>query len=317
MHVSADAFRNRKVLVTGGAGFVGRHLVKRLRESGASVVVVDDLSSSTERGIGPLTHLFIGDFGDLDRDVVMRDFVKSTEVCFHLACRNIIQSVKLPEQDLMVNGLSALRLMRMLPVDASVVYTSSASVYGDGALPFRESDLPRCKTPYSVSKLAGEGYVHLYHPTAVILRLSNVYGPGQHVDVGVANRFMAAAMARKPLTIIGNGHQTRDYTYVDDVVDALLLAGEKQTGKIYNVGTGIATSSLRLARLVLECVQGTIWDLEKCIETIPDRPMLESIQNRSVDATMAATELGWSAATSLEQGLSQWRATGIAPDRIA
>lgn len=285
-------FRGRIVLVTGGAGFIGSALVKRLVAEGARVTVVDDLSSGRRSAVPSGAKLLVKDF--------VIDLESGADTCFHLACRNIIASVGDPETDLRVNAFGALRLMRRLPSSTAVVYTSSASVYGAAKPPFDEGQAPQPSTPYAVSKLAAEGYTRLYQPNAVVLRLSNVYGPGQAAGVGVANVFFDAARTGQPMCVHGDGAQTRDFTYVDDVVDALLLAASQQTGGTYNIGTGVETSVSELAHAIATEVG------HAAIERVDDRPMLDTIRARSVMTERAERELGWHASTSLRAGIVRW-----------
>lgn len=309
---SASFLKGMRVLVTGGAGYVGGALVRRLVHDGVAPVIVDDLSTGTCPPPGLRVHVV-----DLSRNR-LEQICEYTGVCFHLACRNIIASVNDPELDLAGNALGTMRLMQTLrdvAPQASVVYTSSASVYGDATPPFREDQAPRCRTPYSVSKLAAEGYTHLYRPSATILRLSNVFGPGQRADnpcAAVATRFMAAAERGEQVEIHGDGSQTRDFTYIDDVVDALLLAARHQHGGLYNIGTGVETTVLALAHAVLRAVHGAGRDPRSFVRVVAPRAMLDSITVRCVDVARAAKDLGWRSQTTVEEGLRLWREAACA-----
>lgn len=293
-------FRGRKAVVTGGAGFIGQAICRRLISEGANIVVIDDLSSGDPSDLPEGVALLSMDVSGISADLA--EALATSEVVFHLACRNIIDSVGDPESDLRVNALGTMRVAELAPRSAAFVYTSSSSVYGDSKPPFTETLVPHCVTPYSISKLAGEGYVHLYRPNAVVLRLSNVYGPGQRFGVGVANVFFDAARQGMPIPLHGDGSQTRDFTWIEDVVDAILLSAQRQIGGIYNIGTGIETSVADLAGVITRVVGGS--DAGRIIKQ--KRPMLDSIRRRSVDSSLAERELGWRATTPLSVGLSMW-----------
>ena len=181
---------------------------------------------------------------------LVRDLVADASVVFHMAARNIIASTKNPRDDFETNiggTLNVLLAARDSRPDR-VVYTSSASVYGNPrSIPINEDDPLVLLSPYAVSKLGGENYCNAFHesyglPVAVV-RYSNVFGEGQRPDnpyCGVVSKFFAAAMAGEPLSIHGDGEQTRDYTYVDDAVAATLMAAihPRAEGEVFNIGTG-------------------------------------------------------------------------------
>jgi UDP-glucose 4-epimerase len=237
------------VLVTGGSGFIGSHLVKKLVASGARVTVVDNLST------GRLDHLeevaddidlVVGDVADVLRwnRVGIADF----EYAFHLAANPYVPpSVENPELDFELNlhnSLILLEALRAAPNGTRLVNVSSAAVYGNPVhLPIRETDLAIPISPYGVSKLAAERYVdvycRLYDVRATSLRFFSVYGPLQRKQV-VYDLLRKLREQPDRLTVLGNGMQSRDFTYVEDIVQAMLLAANAAPGKgeVYNVASG-------------------------------------------------------------------------------
>ena len=300
------AFVGRRVLVTGGAGFVGGAVVRRLVRAGAKVTVLDDLFTGRAETVPASAQLVEGSVED---ESLVRELVKQASVVFHLAARNIIASTKDPRTDFSTNiggTLNVLLAARESGVER-IVYTGSTSIYGNPrSIPINEDDPVVLLSPYAVSKLGGENYCHAFYenysvPVAIV-RYSNVYGDGQRVDnpyCGVIAKFFDAAYAGRPLQIHGDGQQTRDYTYIDDAVDATLLAGvqPRAEGEVFNVGTGIETSVNELARLVGEACQRPI-----TIQHI-DRRDIDNIRRRVVNIEKARRMLRWSPQIPLSDGL--------------
>lgn len=305
-----DELSGRRVVVTGGAGFIGSNLVARLLAHGASVLVVDDLFTG-ERGNLPDSAQLEFVEGTVTDEALVRSAVQSADAVVHAAARNIIVSTRNPREDFEVNiggTLNVLLAARDAGV-ARVVYTSSCSIYGNPHyLPIGEDEQVSLLSPYAVSKFGGEAYCQAFYesydvPTAVV-RYSNVYGPGQRPDnpyCGVVGKFLAAVLAGEPLRIHGDGEQTRDYTYVDDAVEATLLAvvSPKAPGQVYNVGTGRETSVNDLARLIAG-VGGVDFDPERI-----DRRDIDNIRRRVVSIEKIRRELRWIPSTTLERGLER------------
>jgi UDP-glucose 4-epimerase len=302
------AFGGRRVLVTGGAGFVGSALVRRLMESGARVTVLDDLFTGRRDAI-PAGADFIE--GSVVDEPLIRDLVRRHTVVFHLAARNIIASTANPRDDFATNiggTLNVLMAARESNTER-VVYTSSASVYGNpNTIPINETDRLVPLTPYAVSKLAGEHYCVAFYesyglPVSVV-RYSNVYGPYQRPEnpyCGVVSKFLISAYAGQPLSIHGDGGQTRDYTFVDDAVDATLLAAThpRAEGEVFNVGTGVETSVHDLA-LAIGRVSGRTVTVEHI-----DRRDIDNIRRRVVNIEKIRRMLRWSPQVTLERGLER------------
>jgi UDP-glucose 4-epimerase len=304
----ARAFEDRPILVTGGAGFVGGRLAHRLVEHGARVTVLDDLFTGQADTV-PAAARFVQ--GSVTDSALVSELVAEASIVFHLAARNIIASTKNPRDDFETNiggTLNILMTARETRPDR-VVYASSASVYGNPrSIPINEDDGLVLLSPYAVSKLGGENYCSAFYesygvPIAVV-RYSNVYGPGQRPDnpyCGVVSKFFAAAAAGEPLSIHGDGMQTRDFTYIDDAVDATLLAAvhPRADGEVFNIGTGIETSVIELARMVGAAVGRSAEVLSI------DRRDVDNIRRRVVNIEKIRRMLRWSPQVTLEAGLAR------------
>ena len=302
----AASFAGRRVLVTGGAGFVGSMLVRRLVEAEAKVTVLDDLFTGSPEVLPTAAQLVVGTVEDAK---LVRDLVGQASVVFHLAARNIIASTKDPQSDFSTNiggTLNVLMAARECSLDR-VVYTGSASIYGNPrSIPINEEDGIQPLSPYAVSKLCGENYAMAFYesygtPVAVV-RYSNVYGVGQRPDnpyCGVISKFFSAAYDGKPLMIHGDGQQTRDFTYIDDAVSATMLAAvhPRAEGEVFNVGTGTESSINSLAAQVGEAT-GRAVEIQHV-----DRRDIDNIRRRVVSIEKARRMLRWSPQVTLEDGL--------------
>ena len=306
---------NKRVLITGGAGFVGSNLAHRLVKEGADVIVVDNLFT------GDLENLkdILGSIAFVEEDITegfdVNDY--QPEIIYHLAARNISSSMKDPILDYSTNiggTLLLLEAVRERHVER-FIYTSSASVYGNPRyLPINEDDGINLLTPYATSKYAGEGYCTAYYESynipTVVLRLSNVYGPRQSVSnpfCGVVAKFMNWAKNGENIIMHGDGLSTRDYTYIDDVVDALILAGisPKAEGEVFNVATGIETSTLELANSVAILHILDHMDDDFDIDVVcADRRDIDNIRRRALNIEKIRRKLGWMPRYTLESGLA-------------
>ena len=310
------AFAGRRVLVTGGAGFVGGRLVRNLVEQGARVTVLDDLFTG-QAEIIPTSAQFVR--GSVTDEALVRELVADSSIVFHLAARNIIASTKDPRDDFETNiggTLNVLLAARESRPDR-VVYAGSTSVYGNPrSIPINEDDPVTMLSPYAVSKMGGEHYCQAFYENygvrVAIVRYSNVYGIGQRPDnpyCGVVSKFFASALAGEPLQIHGDGMQTRDFTYIDDAVEATLLAGihPRAEGEVFNIGTGIETNVNGLAEAV-----GRALELPIEIRHI-DRRDIDNIRRRVVNIEKIRRMLHWTPQITLDRGLSEtarWLADG-------
>lgn len=301
------------VLVTGGAGAIGSNLVRALATEGARVVVLDDLSSSEAWNVPSSPNVLFVKGDILDEVQLKRVLLERPRVVFHLAAFFANQnSIDHPERDLIVNGLGTLRLLEyslLGGVERFVYASSGCSIYGSQApLPLREETMSlHLSTPYQITKSLGELYCnffHDHHGLAVVKpRFFNSYGPGELPGEyrNVIPNFIYWGMKGLPLPITGTGEETRDFTFVGDIVRALLLAGKSDTavGKEFNIGSGRETRIGDLARRVNDAVGNTAglrmleprrWDTKPRLVAAIDR---------------AGEVLGWQPEVGLEQGLAE------------
>jgi UDP-glucose 4-epimerase len=255
--------KNQTVLVTGGAGFIGSHLVRRLLNEGNTVRVLDDLSTGKKENLEGITSGIELIVGDISQPGELGPVVRGCNMVFHLAAvASVPQTVKEPIRSAEVNEMGTLRVLeasRQAGVKR-VVMASSAAVYGDEpGFPKLESMAGRPLSPYAWHKRAGERYGQLYQELygleTVSLRFFNVFGPRQDPSSpysGVISIFMDRAMKGAPLTIFGDGGQVRDFIFAGDVARAVCLAMDvpQAAGGIINIGTGIKTTVGQLAQTV-------------------------------------------------------------------
>jgi UDP-glucose 4-epimerase len=300
-----------RAVVSGGAGFIGSHVVDALLARGDEVHVLDDLSTGKRDNIGADARVREGDIRR-DADRVFDEV--DPEVCFHLAAQvDVRVSVERPDHDADINVTGTLRVLEAARRHGTKIVFSSTggAIYGECDGPAAE-DHPRLPlAPYGVSKLAGEEYLaaynRLYGSGHVSLRYGNVYGPRQdpHGEAGVVAIFMNRLRDGEVPRIFGDGTQTRDYVYVGDVVAATLAAAEHDGG-VLNVGTGTETSVLDL----YEGIQRTA-GIERDPEFAPPRP--GELQRSVLDPSRAQRELGWEPKRSLAEGLAEtwaWVSSG-------
>ena len=296
-----------RALVTGGAGFVGSHLVDRLLANGHRVCVVDDLSKGLASNVSPDAEFQRVDISDASslRDVFARF---KPEVVFHAAAQIDVQrSIREPDFDARVNVLGGLNVLRAAAAVGArrIVYSSSAAVYGPPPptrVAVSETDPTRPMSEYGASKLAFEHYLSAYAARGLIeyaaLRYANVYGPRQRADgeAGVVSIFTRQMLARERVTVFGDGTKTRDYVYVGDVVEATVRAATGPSGVIANVGWGREVSDLDLFRAVAAATE-----YPNQPTFAPDRP--GDIARICLDATLARRTWDWRPVVSLGDGV--------------
>jgi UDP-glucose 4-epimerase len=302
-----------RVLVTGGAGFIGSNLVDALLARGDEAIVVDDLSTgrreNLEPGLAAGATLVEADIRDRE---AMEELTgrERPEVIFHLAAQiDVRKSIADPAFDASINvggTANVLEAARVAGTRRIVFSSTGGAIYGEGdgqQLPLAEDAPLAPEAPYGQSKYAGEGYLALYERlyglSSVPLRLGNVYGPRQDPlgEAGVIAIFCGRLREGKRPTVFGDGKQTRDYIYVGDVVAAMLAAAESETIGPINVGTGIETDVLELIRELGEL--GGTGDFEP--EFAP--PRTGEVQRISIDPARAERELGWRPEMNLSEGL--------------
>jgi UDP-glucose 4-epimerase len=290
-----------RAIVTGGAGFIGSHVVDALLARGDEVHVLDDLSKGTRERVADAAELHVADIRQPDE---VFDAVRP-EAVFHLAAQADVRvSVERPDHDADVNVLGTVRILEASRRhEAKIVFSSTGgAIYGECDAPAPETAPRLPLAPYGASKLCGEEYLatwnRLYGTSHVSLRFGNVYGPRQepHGEAGVVAIFIGLLLAGGTPNIYGDGSQTRDYVFVADVVRALLAAADRDGG-VFNVGTGAETSVVELYDAIQE-VSG----VQRRAELAPAR--LGELQRSVLDPSLAASELGWTAERTLPDGLA-------------
>jgi UDP-glucose 4-epimerase len=317
-----------KVLVTGGAGFIGSHVADLFLAKEWDVTIVDDLTSGKRENVpaGAKLHEISVNSPELVRLVTEQNF----DVITHLAAQiDVRKSVADPIADATINIVGTLNIMEALRAAGSgarVVFTSTGgALYGDFNTPPNFETFPKePESPYAIGKLSAEYYLAYYgrihNMDSASVRFANVYGPRQdpHGEAGVVAIFCGRVLANRPLTIFGDGRQTRDYVYVGDVARAVHLAATEALpprggldARAFNIGTGKGTSVIEIAKQLQE-VAGT----KVPIEFAPARPGEQ--QESSVNADKARQLLGWTPQVTLPQGLAltfawfEQRVSGVA-----
>jgi UDP-glucose 4-epimerase len=315
-----------RALVTGGAGFIGSHVADLLVGQGHSVTVVDDLSTGRRENVPEAATFVLLDITSPDIAPLVRDG-KFDVILHHAAQMDVRKSVADPVSDGTVNILGTVRLMeavRKARTHPRIVFASTGGVlYGDFVTPPNEETFAKDpESPYAIAKLTSEYYLAYYARVhgidAVALRYGNVYGPRQnpHGEAGVVAIFCGRILDRLPLTVFGDGRQTRDYVFVSDVARAAQMAASailppigRLDARAFNVGTGVGTSVLDLAEALCR-----ISGIRLPIEYAPAR--LGEQQRSFVSIHKAAAQLGWRPTVGLEDGLAttyRWFAEQHAP----
>ncbi len=312
-----------RIVVTGGAGFIGSSLVEALLARRESVTVLDDFSTGRATNLDGLSGDLDVQRGDVSRpDDVARALRGARAVLHHAAIASVTRSIGEPARadEVNVHGtVCVLEEARRAGV-RKVVLAASAAAYGDAEeLPQHEGMIPRPLSPYAVAKVASEHYVRVYAQLhglhAVALRYFNVFGPKQDPKgeyAAVVPKFVTAALGGERPRVFGDGLQTRDFCYIDDVVAANLAALERSeaSGQVINVASGRETSVIELARIV-----GRIVGSDAPVEHAPARD--GEVRRSVADVRLAKRLLGWQAQTTVEEGLTRiverFRATAHVP----
>ena len=312
-----EHYEGHPVCVTGGAGFIGGHLVDALLSVGATITVIDDLSSSSLEHLASLIELepdrvkFV--HGSILEDEALAEAVEDALTVFHLAAMGSVpRSMVEPERAWEVNATGTLRVLEAARRRGvvRVAFAASSSAYGDAeTLPKVESMTPMPLSPYAATKLAGEhlmeAWARSYGLSAVSLRFFNIFGPRQSADsayAAVIAAFARRCLAGEPPVVYGDGKQSRDFTFVSNAVFAMLRAGaadRKFTGEVMNIGTGRRTSLNELAvEIATRCGHP---ELHAVHETA--RP--GDVRHSLADCSLAGELIGYEPITPLEEGLSE------------
>lgn len=316
-----------KVLVTGGAGFIGSELVRQLASEASEVVIVDNLCNGKRENVDDVlcdaVRFEACDIRDLD---AMRALLRGVDVVFHLACLGVRHSIHSPLENHEVNASATLSLLETARAEGvrRFVYVSSSEIYGTArSVPMTEETPAFPHTVYGASKLAGDCYTRAYFDTyqfpTVVVRPFNSYGPRSHHegDSGeVIPKFLLRTLSDRPMIIFGDGTQTRDFTYVSDTARAILLAGtrEEAVGRTINIGFGAELTVNELARTVADVLDRH----DAIVEHVESRP--GDVLRLYADTRLAKELLGYEASVSLRDGLGMlldWhRSRGIDPSEL-
>lgn len=298
---------SKKVIVTGGAGFIGSHLTNELADRDYQLVILDDLSTGKTENIEQLLKRDNVRFvqGSVTNLHLLQGLFQNVDYIFHQAAiPSVPRSIKNPQASHSVNITGTLNVL-LAARDSGVkkvIYASSSSVYGDTpTLPKVEDMIPNPQSPYALTKLVGEYYCTIFHqiydlPT-ICLRYFNVYGPRQDSNsqyAAVVPLFVARVLQNKPPIIYGDGEQTRDFTFIEDIVRANILAAESDTCGIFNIGAGRSITINELAELIIRL-------LGSDIKPIRQEPRPGDVRYSLADITKAKT-FGYAPKHDLEEG---------------
>lgn len=298
--------------MTGGAGFIGHHFVNfLLKNTSSSIVVVDNLYNGDFNRINKSDRVTFINCSSCDVEE-FSDHIDDSDYIFHMSCVQISKSSNVPIVDLETNALSTLNILEYLKNNKTsikkFIYTSSCSIYGQSEVcPSNEKTPPNISSIYAATKYLGENYTNLYHklfniPVSII-RYSNVYGPGQTPDgkiCGVIGKFIYQSLNNQTITIFGNGEDSRDYTYIDDVIDAtyLISKSDKCNGKTYNISTNTGISVNEIIR-VLKSNIGE-FKVEYCEPRI-----IDNITKRVISYDELNKDTGWRPINDINQGIKK------------
>jgi nucleoside-diphosphate-sugar epimerase len=305
-----------RILVTGGAGFIGSHLVDRLLNECCEVAVIDNLGTGRLENITRYKdreefHFVKGDIRNFN---LIKKTMKDIDVVFHeAALASVTLSVKNP---ILTNDINVTGTLNLLKASSDLhvkrfIYASSAAVYGDTLSPQKREDMtPNPTSPYGISKLAAENYVKLFHKLygleTVSLRYFNVYGPRQRFDTqcaygGAITIFTNRLLKNMPPIIYGNGEQTRDFVYIQDVIEANILAlnNKNAAGEAFNIGTGKNISINQIAEILKDKMN------RKNLKNVHADPRPTDIRHGYADINKAKKILGYNPKFSIKEGLTE------------
>ena len=295
-----------KVLVTGGAGFIGSHIVDALIGQGINAVVVDNLFTGYERNVNPKASFY--QVGVQDKRLAQIFGVERPDVVIHEAAQtDVMRSVRDPMFDAKVNILGSINVLdNCIKFKVrKIIYASSCAIYGSPQyIPINEQHPLNAISPYGVSKQTVEKYLHAYQNTYGLdycaLRYSNVYGPRQNPggEAGVVAIFSRQMLSGQQPTIYGKGNKTRSYVYVDDIVKANLLALNGKGSGIFNIGTAQETTDQRIFDLI-----SWFCAYKSSPKYMDERP--GEIKRMCLDSSKASGELDWAPHTQLEEGIAK------------
>jgi len=293
------------ILITGGLGFIPSHLVERLINEGNTVVVLDDYSNGIESNIESVkdkVHIINGDVSSRDNVMSLNIHMKY-DIIYFLSCHPRSFSMEDPIRDWEVNGQGMLNIIELAQKsdNAKIIYSSNSGIYDTSDLPINELSLDKPTTPYDAHKLIAEQYLEIFYDNYTIFRFGTVYGDRQLPNEELGWRPLIACMCEKvfrglPVTVDGDGTQTRDLVFVDDVVDALMLAKTHSAKGPMILGTGVETS----VNDVVSILSTLVYEEVVCKK---GERATGDIDRMQYDCEKVFEEIGWRASTSLKDGL--------------
>ncbi len=302
--------KDKCLVVTGGAGFIGSNLVRKLADNN-NVIVIDDLSSGSLKNIEDLIKTKKINFikGSVTNNKLLQKTFRDVDYVFHQAAiASVTKSIEDPikTNNVNVNGTLNVLIAAKDNDVQKVIFASSCSVYGDSPeLPKNEDMMPYPISPYSVNKLVSEYYckvfTEVYGLKTVALRYFNVYGPRQSPKgdyAAVISKFIFKALKNNPLIIYGNGKQTRDFVYINDIVDANIIAAESKENGVFNIGTGVQVSIYQLAKLIMSIIG-------KNLKLVYKKSRIGDIKCSYADISKAKKKFGYRPKFTLNRGLEK------------
>ena len=301
----------KNILVTGGAGFIGSHLVDKLIQEGCFVRVIDNLANGKLDNLNQhkTNRRFRFILGSILNNVLTVEALKDIDIVFHLACLGVRHSIKDPFENHRVNAEGALRVLELSKKAGvkKLIFCSSSEVYGSAKyVPMDECHPTLPRTVYGASKLAGEAYARAFHDTyglkTVIIRPFNAFGPRSHHE-GDAGEMIPKSIVRalngKPVFIFGDGSQTRDFTYVQDIASGLYRAAthDNLIGSTFNIGSGFEISIKKVAQIILKAIA----NFSLKVTYLKSRP--GDVSRLYADANLFARKTGWEPTVSFREGI--------------
>ncbi|MGC8936426.1 MAG: SDR family NAD(P)-dependent oxidoreductase [Candidatus Methanomethylicaceae archaeon] len=300
-----------QILITGGAGFIGAKLAEELIKSGNLVKIFDDLSSGRISNISHLLKTGAAEFikGDVRDFAALKEASSDCEIIYHLAAQSSVPfSMEQPDLDMEINIKGTINVLRAAhEVMSKVIFTSSSTVYGNAVkIPTPEDEVLVPYSFYGLSKMAAEHYCRIfseqYNVPTVILRLFNIYGPRNNKGLMI-DLYRKLLRDQKRLELLGSGNQLKDYLYIDDAVEALLLAPEraKCQGEAYNIGSGESYTVFQIAELMLEILG--LRDVE--VVARGGKAWLGDVELTRPDISKAERDLGWRPKIGIKDGITR------------
>jgi len=301
-----------KYLVTGGAGFVGSHLIQQIITKDQEVVCLDDFSTGKRENITEFADKILIKEGDIREPLFVKDSLENVDYVFHLAAQiSVNRSTREPMFDASVNIegiINLLEAIRQSSVKRIIYVSTGGAIYGEPTIiPATEKTTEEPISPYGISKLAAEKYLKWFHDvygiSYSIIRPANIFGPRQDPlgEAGVISIFLGRIKDNNPIEIFGDGRDSRDYVYVKDISNICIKAMSSNKKDIYNAGTGRQTNLLELVEIIERVTKRQVKK-----EFSPPRP--GDVKHISLDASKAREELNWTPSTDLEKGISNtWK----------